>query len=341
MFARRPRAFTLIELLVVIAIIAVLIGLLLPAVQKVREAASRIKCQNNLKQIGLALHNYHDVNNQFPPHFWRFPNTAPAGIDGERWGHTPLVMALEYLEQGNMLNIGNRNLPSTHAVNVQSPPGPPPGNTVGTLPIPVFMCPSSPVGDPLCDYTPIGYPAKIARSDYWPFRGMTVAFRNGCATTTPAAPDLPESGALGPATNNGVTGSKPTLPGIADGSSNTLLYAEVAGRPQFFVKGKSNPTTDVPGTTSTWMHVRGAWPDISGTPRLQGMMPNATNSTVTMTGCAVVNVASLDGPYSFHSGGVNVCRADASVGFVRDGVAPNVVAAFITRAGGETLSIDQ
>ncbi len=119
----RRRGFTLIELLVVIAIIAVLIGLLLPAVQKTREAAARIKCSNNLHQIGLAMHMYHDVNHAFPPAFAKPSNYG--------WS----VWILPYVEQTNLFNAINP-YGTVLSLNVNT-----------TLKVPVFTCPSDPGGD--------------------------------------------------------------------------------------------------------------------------------------------------------------------------------------------------
>ena len=124
---RNSRGFTLIELLVVIAIIAVLIGLLLPAVQAAREAARRASCMNNLKQLGLGLHNYHNTTNRFPSALTYVAGTpdVPTGIG------SPEAAIMPYLEQKNLQDLLNPDLPWIYT----SP-------TVATMTINLFMCPS-------------------------------------------------------------------------------------------------------------------------------------------------------------------------------------------------------
>ena len=168
---RMRGAFTLIELLVVIAIIAVLVGLLLPAVQKVREAAARMQCTNNLKQIGLALHNYHDGNNKFPPGYVdgnTNPNSTPDNDIGPSWGWAAFL--LPYVEQGNIYNQINFNQLAGTGVNA----------AVSLQVLKVHTCPSDPYQQsvPVYDSTFSNPIATVAHGNYVGCNGWEECFNN-------------------------------------------------------------------------------------------------------------------------------------------------------------------
>jgi prepilin-type N-terminal cleavage/methylation domain-containing protein len=191
--ARRRTAFTLIELLVVIAIIAVLIALLLPAVQQAREAARRSQCKNNLKQVGLALHNYHDTHNVLPPAFFT------------QHGWTSTTFLLPYLDQAPMYNRLNVNGPINLAdASILA---------LAKTPLPVFLCPSSPETAP--DANPDiavvvnSTTYRIAVSNYLPISGNQDI---RCTTTSV----------------NGIfyMNSRTQFRDITDGMSNTFAFSE-------------------------------------------------------------------------------------------------------------------
>ena len=219
----RP-AFTLIELLVVIAIIAILIGLLLPAVQKVREAASRIQCANNLHQIGLAIHCYADANNGQLPYSHR--NTQPYS----GW----VTLLLPYLEQGNLYNQYNFNLAWYD----------PAQQAVVTRQLKVMVCPSTPDPNRLINGTINGVSYSVPPADYAAIGGIT---SDVVPQVIPAS--YPRQGAMPIDANLG-------FKDITDGTSSTLLVAEGAGRPQIWNAGRNtgqlSPTALTKSTWSAW-----------------------------------------------------------------------------------------
>lgn len=332
-------AFTLVELLVVIAIIGVLVALLLPAVQAAREAARRTQCSNNMKQIGIGLHNFHDTYLTLPPgRIKEYGSGVPSeahrkfnipGMGSADQRHSWAVFMLPFIEQ--------KNLADKYSFQVDWRVAP--NNQVYVEHVKSFQCPSTPQQKRFDDFTSNGVNVHAACGDYGlaneieaeelanralidsetarlPYGVMMLNGRPGSALLS-----LIAAGRRDPGEYNRLHNFKD----ITDGTANTMWIVEDAGRPFTYVTGGKRPTPALPNSQG------GAWCDDENEFTLDGYQPNG----LTKFGPCAVNCNNDNEIYGFHPSGANVLFGDGSVRLLQAGTDIRIVARYITRAGGE------
>lgn len=367
---KRRSAFTLIELLVVIAIIAILIALLVPAVQKVREAAARTQCKNNMKQWGLAAQNFHDTYKSFPPALGNNGSKAPGAAYGNAIFHL-----LAYVEQGNLYNASSNTVnpvPSGYTINgVYLFPG---NNDVFTQNINALICPSNPSGKPQ-PTSPLG--GKPWGVSCFAYNSLVFTRENAITYSTP--PTVAAPGAkFGATSYNSVDPQGTTkLVNITDGTSNTVIMAE------------RYPVCNLTSTTNaTWFTLIGnrggsywsysAYPGVAMPVPMDGVPPGVAipgftgnlappwypgfaisfyylipaaggtnglgpNSVFQTQPTPYEGANSKCDPFlaqSPHSGGMNICLADGTVRWVASNVSGTVWWAALTPNAEDTVPGD-
>jgi len=352
------RAFTLIELLVVIAIIAVLIALLLPAVQAAREAARRAQCTNNLKQIGLALHNYHQVHDAFPMGAgYGWVTTTPPFYQAKQ-NISPHVALLPFLELTSIYNTFNLNWgiedsSGTLPYQIQ--------RTAQTAQVKAFLCPSDPYsGKANNNGTP-------NTNNYYGCVGTSTWFSNS-NTSAASLANTQSSGFFTWQRSYGIRD-------CTDGTTNTVAFSEaVVGNPQQVKKQRNiglnsvsaipagallqdasaNPPVTLQGIqacSAAWQGGTGNIDTQRGQNWAHGAMaftlfntvvtPNDTQNEWThCSNTGSGSLATYSNADSWHSGGVNTCMGDGSVRFIKASISQRVWWAIGTRGNGEVISAD-
>lgn len=345
----QARGFTLIELLVVMAIIGVLVALLLPAVQAGREAARRTQCLNNLKQLGLAVHNFHDAKRHVPS------SIRPPGLTNSP-RIASLVFLLPFIDRTNLYNAFNQNVSWGATENLP----------VSRQRVSSFECPSSPKPDRLdgvpenlttgTSATGIPWtPTIAAPTDYSPVVAIDDRLAVTKADGTPGLGYIEKYG-------EGiiVKNKKGTFADVTDGLSNTIMYAESAGRPYLWRRGKQVsdlPTSVTAGSPPTNQYVvnGGGWVRPASDIIVRGSNYegdtinggksgiNATNGFDMLANGnfplpAPIGTDGTSEIYSFHTGGANVLFGDGSARLISDSIDFKTLGQLVTRDQGETAA---